>query len=230
MAIKVKGILPNNQDVQQLKDDKVMNQPTREEGGNEHHELIENCRETGDGEDLCCDQGHDSNGSGPQGCAKEFHGNFKDHRKEGDDNFGFIAHLTKNGSKDKAEENNPQSVGSWTTTKDSKDFRSGIRICGVFWSLLVGGESLLVRGLDDVVCNYIPGRRERDLKRVLLLNSNNSENAISHLPRSIKLSSTELVFRGIVASCEISMLLLPGWKISASNVPIVAMRREVAAK
>lgn len=168
MAIKVKGILPDDQDVQQLKDDKVMNQPTREEGGNEHHELIENCRETGDGEDLCCDQGHDSNWSGPQGCAKEFHGNFKDHCKEGDDHSGFIAHLTKNGSKDKAEENNPQSVGSWTTTKDSKDFWFGIRICGVFWSLFVSGECLLVRGLDDVVCNYIPGRRERHLKKVLL--------------------------------------------------------------
>lgn len=65
MSVEVKGILPDDQEVQQLKDYKVMYQPTSEEGGNEHHELIEYCRETGDGEDLCSDQGHDSNWSGP---------------------------------------------------------------------------------------------------------------------------------------------------------------------
>lgn len=96
MSIKQERILSDYQKVNDLKDNELIDQETRKEGSNEHQQLVKHNREICYRDYFGSNQGHYSDRCGPQGSAKEFHDNFKDHRKESDHHLRLIPlHLAK---------------------------------------------------------------------------------------------------------------------------------------
>lgn len=65
MAVECNGIFANDQEIDQLKEDELIDQESGEEGANKDQQLVKDCDEAGNGQNLGGNQREDSHWRAP---------------------------------------------------------------------------------------------------------------------------------------------------------------------